>query len=306
MPVPAVSENFGDLLEPGFRKIFDDQYREIPGMVESIYNVESASKRSLEEMSQIGAFGDFNDFTDAGTITYDEVYQGYDTTFTHREFASGFKVERKLFDDDLYGIMNRKPRGLAIAARRTREKHGANVFNNSFSSSGPTNIQSGGDSQFLCDTDHSTTADSTTQSNDGSLALSASAVETTRRLMTAFTDDRGNKIAVNPDMLIVPRNLEETAWEIIASKGKVDTANNNSNFHQGKYKLAVWDYLTDSNNWWMVDSVMMKMFLHWFDRIPLEFAQDQSFDTLVSKFRAYMRYAYGWSDWRWVYGNEVA
>lgn len=305
MPVPAVSENFADLLEPGFRKIFTEQFREIPGMVESLYSMDT-SQKSLEEDSSIGAFGDFNDFSASGTVTYDDVVQGYDTTFTHREFASGFKIERRLFDDDLYNIMNRKPRGLAIAARRTREKHGAAIFNTAFSSTGPANIQTGGDAQFLCDTDHPSNATSTTQSNDGSLALSATSVETTRRLMTAFLDDKDNKIAVNPDLILIPRNLEQTAWEIIASKGQPDTANNNANFHMGKYKLAVWDYLTDSNNWFFIDSVLMKLFLNWIERIPLEFAQDQNFDTMVAKYRAYMRYAYGWCDWRWLHGNEVA
>lgn len=305
MPVPAVSENFADLLEPGFRKIFTDQYREMPSMIDSLFTM-LGSGRSLEEDSSVGAFGDFNDFTQSGTVTYDDVVQGYDTTFTHREYASGFKVERKLFDDDLYGVMNKKPRGLAISAKRTREKHGASLFNNAFTSTGPTNIMTGGDSQFLCDTDHPSNATTTTQSNDGSSALSATTVEATRRLMVKFLDDKDNKIAVNPDLLLAPRSLEQTAWEIIASKGQPDTANNNANFHFGKYKLAVWDYLDNANNWFFIDSMMMKQFLNWFDRIPLEFAQDRDFDTLIAKYRAYMRYSYGWSDWRWIFGHEVS
>jgi len=56
----------------------------------------------------------------------------------------------------------------------------------------------------------------------------------------------------------------------------------------------------------MIDSNMMKMYLQWFNRIPLEFFQDKSFDTLISKFAAYMRYSFGWSDWRWLYGHSVS
>jgi hypothetical protein len=47
----------------------------------------------------------------------------------------------------------------------------------------------------------------------------------------------------------------------------------------------------------------MKRFLKWYDRVPIEFKMEEDFDTLVAKFRAYMRYACGWSDWFWVYGN---
>ena len=124
--------------------------------------------------------------------------------------------------------------------------------------------------------------------------------------MAGLKDDRGNLISVQPDLILVPRNLEETAWEIISSKGKVDSAENNANFHFGKYKLAVWDYLTDTNNYFVIDSAMAKMFLQWFDRIPLEFFQDKSFDTLIAKYAAYDRFSFGWSDWRWVYGQKVS
>lgn len=304
----AISENFGDLLEPGLRKIFTDQYKSIPSMRDMLYNI-GGSSTSYEKDSSVGAFGDMPVFS--GTIEYDDVYQGYDVTYTHAEFAKGFKVERKLFDDDLYNIINRKPAGLSMSARRTEEKYAANPFNNAFTGSGTisisgTTVLSNTESLSLCNDAHTSTAVASTQDNSGTTALSPTAVEATRILMTAFRDDRSNRILVQPDLLLIPRNLEETAWEIISSKGKVDTADNNANFHYGKYKLAVWDYLSDSNNWFMIDSSMMKMYLQWFNRIPLEFFQDKSFDTLISKFAAYQRYSFGWSDWRWVYGHNVS
>ena len=304
----AISENFGDLLEPGLRKIFTDQYKQIPAMRDMLYNI-AGSSTSYEKDSSVGAFGDMPPFT--GTILYDDIYQGYDVTYTHAEFAKGFKVERKLFDDDMYAVINRKPAGLSLAARRTEEKYAAQPFNDAFSGSGTiaingTTILSNSEALSLCSSAHTSNASATTQDNSGTTALSPTAVEATRILMTAFLDDRDNKISVQPDLILIPRNLEETAWEIISSKGKVDTADNNANFHYGKYKLAVWDYLSDSNNWFMIDSNMMKMYLQWFNRIPLEFFQDKSFDTLISKFAAYMRYSFGWSDWRWLYGHSVS
>jgi hypothetical protein len=38
----------------------------------------------------------------------------------------------------------------------------------------------------------------------------------------------------------------------------------------------------------------------------LEFAQAEDIDTLVAKWRAYMRYSYMHNDWRWVTGSIVA
>lgn len=304
-----VSANFGDLLEPGLRKIFVDQYARLPQMRTAIFNVDTLDTSYYKD-SSVGGFSDFEVFQ--GTVQYDDAFQNFDVTYRPVEFAKGFKVERKLFDDDLYGVIARLPRNLSRASAITQEKHAASIFNNAFSGTGTITL--GGiqllnntEAQSLCSTAHDIgTGNAITQSNSGTTALSATAVEATRRNMARYVDDRNQYIAVVPDLLLVPRALEETAWEIVASAGKVNTAENNQNFHYGRYKLAVWDYLGDDNNWFMIDTNMMKDFLNWFDRIGLEFYRDKDFDTLTARFAAYMRFAYGWSDWRWVFGNNVS
>jgi hypothetical protein len=303
----ALSENFGDLLEPGLRKIYTEQYDMLPEMRPLLFNVQGSST-SYEKSSSVGSFGDMEVFK--GTIQYDDVEQGYDVTYRHVQLAKGFKVERALFDDDLYNVIARKPRGLAISANRTFEKYAASIFNNAFTGSGTIvvdgeTILSNSEGQALCSTAHPySPSDSTTQSNYGTSALSPAAVEATRIAMAAIKDDKGQLISVMPDLILVPRALEETAWEIISSKGKVDSAENNANFHFGKYKLAVWDFMTDANDWFMIDSTMMRQYLNWFDRIPLEFYKDKEFDTLLSKFANYARCSFGFDDWRWCYGHK--
>lgn len=111
--MPAVSANFGDLIEPGLKKIFSEQYNQIPEMRTTLFNVVT-SDRAYEKESSVGAFGDMPVFT--GNISYDDVYQGYDVTYTHAEFAKGFKVERKLFDDDL----NLRGHNLAICGNEPK------------------------------------------------------------------------------------------------------------------------------------------------------------------------------------------
>ena len=144
------------------------------------------------------------------------------------------------------------------------------------------------------------------QSNISTDAFSPTAVETARQTMIQFKSNRDNIITITPDLLIVPVQLEEKAWEVINSKGKVDTAQNNANFHQGRYKLVVWNnYLTSSTKWWFADSELMKMFLLWFDREPVQFFKDRDFDSLQAKFAAYAYYSFGWSDWRWVQGSNA-
>jgi len=93
--MPAISENFGDLLTPGLRKIYNDQFAQIPEMRPMLFNIQTSGV-SYEKDSSVGAFSDLTPFT--GTISYDEIYQGYDVTYTHVEYAKGFKIERKLYD----------------------------------------------------------------------------------------------------------------------------------------------------------------------------------------------------------------
>ncbi len=286
------------LLEPGLRKVFTDSFRLIPSMLQDLFKMGTSQKSEERDLS-IGGFSDFPEFD--GKVPYDDVHSQFEVTYTHVEFAKGFEVERKFWDDELYNVINRKPQGLGIAARRTREKRGSAIWNNGFTD---TNVS--GDGLALYNTAHTTrTPGVATQSNRGTTALSLTAVESVRTSMADFRDWEGEKISVNPDLLLVPRNLEQTAWEIIASRGKPDTANNNANFHFGKYKLAVWDFLTDNNNWFMIDSVLRDMFLLWFDRITLEFNRAKDFDTLIQKFSAYMRFSVGYSDWRWTFGQLV-
>ena len=297
----AVSEQWAQLLEPGLRSIFNLQREALAAesRVPMLFNVSSSSKSAEHDLG-VGAFSDFEEYK--GAIEYDDNDQGYKTTYTHVEYAKGITVERKLVDDDQYNIINQRPQGLALAAMRTREKHGASVFNNAFSGS-----FLGADGIALCGSHPYSPENATTQGNTGTTALSYDAVIATRKLMRAYVDDRGEIVPINPDVILVPPELEDTAWQVVNSVGKPSTADNDGNFVASRVnRVVVWDYLTDANNWFLVDSTLAGMHLNWFDRVPLEFAADPTSDyNLVARFRAYQRYSYGWSDFRFVYGHNV-
>ena len=295
----VASENFGFLLDPGLRKIFMDEYGLPEGQKDNLFGMEKSNK-SIEYDLGIGGMGDLEEFD--GTIPYDDFKQQFRVSYTHKEWVKGIKIERKLVDDDLYSIINKRPMSLAMIARRTQEKHGSSVFNNAFN----TSVFAGGDGLALCASAHTRIGTSNTQGNTGTTALSATAVEATRLSMRGFTDETDNLLIARGDTLLVPPALEEQAWEIVNATGKMDTADNNPNFNKGKYRIIVWDYLSDSNNWFMIDSKMSKLFLKWFNRIPTEFNKDKDFDTYVAKWSIYTRYSYGFSDWTWIFGQNVA
>jgi len=267
------SENFGYLLDPGLRKIFMDEVGQPGDMVSKLFSIEKSNKATEYDLG-IGGLGDLEEFT--GTIGYSDFEQQYRVSYTHREWVKGIKIERKLVDDDLYNVINSRPKALAMTTRRTREKHGASLFNNAFN----TSVASGGDALALCSTAHTYVGTSTTVGNSGTTALSATAVEATRILGMALTDETDNLIDVMYDTIIVPPNLEETANIIVKTDKQVGSDYNDINFNKGRYNVIVWPRLTDTNNWFMVDSKYMKLYLKWFDRISPEFNKDKDFDTL--------------------------
>lgn len=299
----AVSEQWAYILEPGLKEVFYVQYEALIAQspVPQLFNVQT-SNRSFEEFLGVGGFGDWETYK--GAIEYDDFDQLYKTTLTHEEYSRGFKVERKLMDDDQYGIISERPRGLAIAAARTREKHAASIFNNAFSTS-----YLGGDSKPLCEDDHplSPTHSSDTQDNEGALALSYDNVITTYRAMREFKDDREEMLTVRPDTLLVPPELAQTALEIFRTvSNKPNTSDTVFNYANTFLRnVIVWDYLTDANAWFLIDATLAKRHLLWIDRVPMEFAVDPTSNfRLEARYRGYMRYSYGWSDYRWIYGNN--
>ena len=295
----VAAANFGYLLVPGLRKVYMDEFNQPGDIAPQLFSHEKSTK-AVEYDLGIGGMGDLEEFN--GTIPYNQDFQQqYRVSYVHKEYVGGIKVERRLVDDDQYNIIEQRPKQLAIVAKRTREKHGASLFNNAFN----TSIFAGGDSKALCATDHTWVGISNTWSNSGTDALSATALEATRIKGMLLLDETNNLMDIQYDTLLIPPQLQETANIIIKSDWKSGTANNDMNWNKDRYNIIVWNRLTDTNNWYLIDSKYMKMFLKWYDRCPSEFNKDKDFDTYVAKYSAYMRYSFGFSDARWIYGQNV-
>lgn len=300
-----LSTNFADVLDVRFQKIFDERFTQLPDRLYDFYGMKT-EKQQTARFSSVGTMGDVPQFT--GVITYDEVYQGYDTSVTPLEFASGLQIERRLFDDDQFNVIDAKPKALSGALFRLRQTHGARAFVNSFSVDNFFSINS--EAVALCSNSHTTAASGvSTASGFDNLrtgSLNAVNLSASRIDMVNFRGDRAERISISPDTILIPPDLYETAYEIVGSMGKVDSANNNANVHYGQYKVEEWNYLSDTNDWWLIDSSMMKDYLVWIDKVKGEFGFVEDFDTLIGKWRAYARWGSGWLDWRWVLGASVS
>ena len=298
------SGSFADLLDKRVTSIFNKRLDQLQDRVGDFYGMES-SQDSFEKWSEIGAIGDFTQFN--GSVVYQSQSQGYDTIVTHLEWVNGFQIERKLYDDDRHGIWEARPKYLADAYMRTKQSHGARLFNNAFAVDTMFYVNS--EAVALCSDSHTTTSGSSTASGFDNLttaSLSAVSVGALRTQMRGFRGDIAERISVMPSKIVVPIDLQDRAMEIIQSDKQPDTANNNKNPQSGRFTLVDWEYLTDTNNWFMIDDSKMKDWAKWFNRVPLEFGQAEEFDTFVAKWRAYCRYATGVFNWRFIAGASVS
>ena len=54
--------------------------------------------------------------------------------------------------------------------------------------------------------------------------------------------------------------------------------------------------------WFLQDGSRHELNFFW--RVKPEFKNEEDFDTFVAKYRGYMRYSYGFSDWRGMVGSK--
>ncbi len=290
--------SFADLLTPGFREIYDDKFTEKPMMLDKIFHV-NTSEKADEKDSSISGFGLAQATAEGAPVDYEDPVQGYDTTYSHIKYTKGFRITREMYDDDLYGIMRKRPAALGKSMRRTAEKLAADVFNNAFSTS-----YLGADGKPLISTTHPRSDGGATQSNASStgVTLSETNLETGRIAMKKQLDEKGQIIDLGADTLLVPVELEKQAHLIVDSTMRSGTADNDMNFYKGSLNIVPWQYLTSTTAWFLIDKSENE--LNWFWRKRPEFKNDDLFDTDIAVYKSAMRVSRGWSDWRGVWGSK--
>jgi phage major head subunit gpT-like protein len=290
----AIRASFSDLLTPGFRKIFNDKYSEVPMVMDRLFHVNESSK-DTEKDSAVTGMGLATQTAEGAPIDYEDPVQMFDTTYSHLKYTKGFKISLEMYEDDLYGIMNKRPAALGKSMRRTAEDQASLVFRRAFNSS-----YLGSDSEELASTSHDRSDGGTVQSNASStgITLTETNLETARLAMRNQLDDKGQIIDVNADVLLVPIALEKTAHLIVDSTMRSGTEDNDMNFNKGKFTIIPWIYLTSTTAWFLIDSSEHE--LTWFWRKRPTFKQDELFDTEYAVYKSTMRLSRGWSDWRGV------
>ena len=296
--------NFTKALWPGVNAWYGKAYNEFPVEWDKLFD-KNKSKRAFEEDVGTSGFGLAVEKAQGESISYDTEMQGYITRYSHVVYGLGFVVTREAVEDDLYDVVaSRKAQALAFSMRQTKEIVGANVYNLAFTG-GPTY----GDGVSLLNSAHPNKAGGT-WSNILAVAadLSEASLEQASIDIQGFTNDRGLKIAVKPQSLIISYQNEFEANRILKTVGRVGTDLNDINAIKeiGMFPggIIVNHYLTDADAWFIRTNVQHGM-KYWARRED-EFQMDNDFDTENAKYKATARYSFGATDPRALFGSPGA
>lgn len=296
--------NFGKLLWPGLNKIYGKAYNEFKVEYTDLFSTHKSTKHFEEDLG-VTSFGLAMTKAEGAPVHYDSERQAFLTRYNHVEYGLGFIITKVMYEDDLYSVVGeRRSKGLAFSMRQTKETVGANVYNRAFNSS-----YTGGDGKEMCATDHPNYAGGTWANELATSAdLSEAALEQACIDLMKFTNDRGLKISVMPQSLIIPVDLVFEAERILKSPHRVNTANNDINAlnKMGKFPsgVIVNHYLTDTDAWFIRTNVQDGP--KYFTRVDDSFSEDNDFDTDNAKYKARSRYSFGWTDPRGIFGSPGA
>ncbi len=230
--------------------------------------------------------------------------KSYDFVIKNRHYEGTLRVNRDAIDDNQLGMYDTMAEGLGNAAALHPDDLLITLIEAGFTTNGA-------DGTTFFSTSHASSG--TNQSNKGTTALSASSFATAVAQMRNLTDDQGKKLGVNPNLLVVPPSLEQTALEICNAPIIINSGGTaaGTNVWQGRCKPYVLSKLTDSNDWYLLDRTKpFPALIMQVRKDPVLIAKTADEDENVFENNEYVwgvdwRGAAGYGFWQLMFGAHV-
>ena len=297
--MPNIVENF-NYFDGYVKEKFLVEMKDKKDYLPMFFNM-MTSNRSVENFVGLGNTDYMSEWT--GSVDYDTIKQNYKIDVQGVKKSKGLSLEREIIEYKNYNEIVSRVQALANTVYRTRQKDGAAVFNNAFSTSGLTD----GDGNPLCYASHKIgEGDAVTQSNTGTSSLTVKNIDIVQQAMINFKDDKGNPLHRIGDCIIVGPKQYMNGKKIVGSEKEPFSANNDINVYgNGELKLLYFPWITE-NVWFLADSMVMKESLKWIDwRVPKLERYDE-FDTEALKYKVVGMWNQVFTDYTFIYGNQVS
>jgi hypothetical protein len=295
------------ILDPGhkaYQDRFDETFENAMPVYPQLFQVVTSDKpdETVVAMSDVGE----PELRAAGMPIDTErvIAEQWKKTYTHSEYGMKSQIDQALWEDMPQDMRNAYPVHYGRAMNSKAEALAASVVSGGFATTG-------GDGEFIFDTDHPLGNAVGTWSNLATAALSAASLATVRAAMRSQLSPSGRVMATPfGRLLAVPPALEGTASEITSATmmGVAGGVFNNANFVSTLgVTPVVWEYLTSSSTDWFLfipPSEVMEGFKFWWRVVPEfngEFKKEDSYYWMNSR----MRISTAAVNPRQAFGNDV-
>ena len=303
--MPTLRTSLPDLYLARIANLEDVLFDELPveaSISQQLLKVRDMGNKPFIRTTTVASFGTVPTKAEGAPVPYEDLAQGFDTTYQADTYELAFRASKEALDDEQEEVVSDAARALGSSMNYSYEVDHANIFNNGFSAT-----FTGPDGVALFSTAH-------VQENGGTIGaanrpatdgdLSVAQLRTALNDIAATRDGAGKLIHWRPKILLVSYNQKWLASELIGSELRADTSNNALNaFKDDGLKVVAWPYLTDTNAFYLLASPTgHNVRSYWRERPNV--LHDWDFETSSMKLKIRARWRRGWSDWKGVYGTS--
>lgn len=299
------SNQFRSVVEPVLNEVFDGLYKEKKNEWKQVFKVEKAIPRRFQEDAVLAGLGAAVIKPEGAPFAYSEGGEAYRKQYIFRTFGLAFAITEEMMEDgDHISLSKTYTEHLARSMSEAAELYHADVFNQAFNP-----LVVGGDGVSLLNSAHPL-FNGDTFSNILAVPadLSEAALEELRTQITQTPNERGFKISLRPEKLVVAPDNIFNATRILESTLRAGTANNDINalkalgiFPGGIVELS---RLTDVDAFFITTDAPRGL-MH-YQRAALKRAMEGDFESSNMRYKARERYEAGWTDPRGLYGSQGA
>ena len=221
----TLTPQFFRLLEAEEKQVMFKEFLVQERFYTQLFGTKSSTK-AYEDRMQVAGLGTFVTKAEGTPIAFDDPVQGGQVRTVHQTYALGWRATMEMMEDDQFSIMGQMSADLGDSARDHQERLAWGLVNDGFTGTTYTGLE--GDTLFQ-------TAHTQLRAGTGSVsnilspavALSATGIEDIMTLADTTTSLEGRFIQLNPNILLIHPNLQHTAYELLQTEYKVDSADNN-------------------------------------------------------------------------------
>jgi len=291
-------------LEGNINEVYDAYFKQNVDYIPKLFNVVKKQQAQYTDYT-VGAAGRMSPWK--GSVQYDSFEKGYEKQYKPTKYSTGIQVDRDMYEDKEYERIRTKVSNVAYGVFKTLQYESAEIFNQAF---GTATGFTGPDSAGLCSASHKTTPNASNQINAGTLDLDYENLETTLRAMEDWTDDRGDKMLINGNMIIAAPYWRDNCKRLFGSEKEAFVAENQKNIYKD-FSFMIHPLIT-GKKWFVVNKELMMngSGLNFFmRRDPRKLERDGAtaqgdFNTEILSWKSVGRWVKGWTNWFFIYGQN--